>query len=101
MGKYLDHHRIGKVRDGKNDNGSLVSDLARLDRKDLATDRHLADRTVDLCDVDALILKVSSVDHIRIVRLFHRIALEFAAEFALFFKLWFLFCSFSFTGFCF
>ena len=66
-GEHLHCDGIRKIRDGKNDDGLLISDLPGLQCHDLTAYADLAHLRLDAFQGNGLIFKISAVDHIRVV----------------------------------
>ena len=70
--EHLYRDRVGKVCDIEHVDGLLVSDLSGFHGGYLSTDRDLTHLSGDGINRDRIIVKISSVDHIRVVRTFQR-----------------------------
>ena len=70
-GKDLYSDRVGKICNRKDDNGLLIPDLSGLQGHNLSPDTDLPHFCLDTFQRNDLILKVSSIEHIRIIRALH------------------------------
>ena len=75
MYKHLYCNRIRKVRNIKNQNRALILDLTLIKGYDLTPDRDLTDLSLNLLYFQRLILKISTIEHIRIIGTFQRLQL--------------------------
>ena len=66
--KHFHCDGICKIRDGKNNDGLLISDFSGLQGHDLTADADLTHLCLDTFQRDRLIVKVPAVEYIRIVR---------------------------------
>ena len=64
--KNLKHDRVGKIRDGKDNDGFLITNLPGIHRKNFTMNDNFTDRSIDLLDIHRFFFKVTSIDHIRI-----------------------------------
>ena len=98
-GKHFYSDRICKICHGKNDDRFFISNLTCIKLNDLSVDRNLTHLSNNCLQFDWLILKIPSVDQIRIIPDLHRTHIIFLkvllAEFALASGI-----SFAKAGFC-
>ena len=80
-GEHLHSDRVIIVRHRKHDDRFLVSDLTGLKTDDLSVNGDLAHLGDNLVKGDRLVIKVFSVDQVRIIALFHRTIEILFAEF--------------------
>ena len=71
-GEHLDRKRVGKIRHIKDQNGTFILDFSLIQVQNLAPEGHLAHLANDVLHGNRFIFKIPSIDHIRIIRTFHR-----------------------------
>ena len=79
-GKHFYMDGIGKIRHGQGYNGTLPADLTLLHVEDLAADGNLSHLLDDLLQRNGLILKITPVEHIRVVASADAAATAFSAK---------------------
>ena len=83
-GKHLDHDRVGKVGHGKHDDCLFVPDLTGIKADHLSPESNLTHLSGNCLQLDRHIIKVPSIDYVRVIGALERIIPTHKASLATF-----------------